>query len=73
MSSSATKAELQARIAKLERQLSDQRKYIETMRMRVSVAERNVPRGQRELPLHFQKAREAAMRNGRAVRVNTGG
>lgn len=64
-----TIASLTAERDALNAQLIEQGKQLEALRLRLSIAERNNARPQRQLPLHFQRARELAMASGRSVRA----
>lgn len=66
-----TIASLTAERDALNAQLIEQGKQLDALRLRLSIAERNNAPAPRQLPLHFQKAREHAMRTGTSVRVVT--
>lgn len=61
-----TIASLEAEIQKLNALLAERNRECQILRTQVSIS--RAP--QRELPLHFQAAREAAMRMGRSVKVS---
>lgn len=64
-----TIASLTAQLAERDATIIEQGKALEALRLRLSIAERNNARPQRQLPLHFQRARELAMASGRSVRA----
>jgi hypothetical protein len=64
-----TIASLTAQLAERDATIIAQGKALEALRLRLSIAERNNARPQRQLPLHFQRARELAMASGRSVRA----
>lgn len=69
---SATKAQLLAHIAVQDTALITAGREAEAMRLRLSIAERNIVKPARTgLPAHFIAARLAAMAMGRAVKVVT--
>lgn len=59
---SLTKVELIALIQQRDAEIAG-------LRMKLSIAERNTPRGAHALPAHFVAARDAAARMGRSVKV----
>lgn len=66
---SSTKAELRAYIAHLEAQVIQRGNDLAELRLQLSIARRNAPTVQRQLPLHFERARSLAMSTGRAVKA----
>lgn len=65
----STKAELYAEVQRLEAETIARGKQLASLREQLSIATRNAPRAPRQVPLHFQAARETAMRIGRPVKV----
>lgn len=62
MTKEQMRVKLQAEIDVLEHLCNTQARELEALRLELSIAQRNAPRGAHQLPAHFATAREAAMR-----------
>ena len=71
ITSKSTKAELYAEVQRLEAEVIARGRQIDELRTRLSIATRNERPAPRQLPLHFQQARELAVKAGCVVKVST--